>query len=357
VNLRDSIFYASDSAGGGASDEDDYLSRLAKSVLGGKTKSAAPPPDISFNPPPAHTPRPPVTPPGGSAMRDPRTPASARLAVMPDPRTPAHPSVSHDHIGIPPSAGPAAAPAHIAPPSADISPTLRRVAAGTSHDWVREVDMRDADGHLIPGTIIVLEDGAMGIFRERNEAKDYDVVYMLKPSGRVAPQGMPLNTYDIETVGRLTQGVLDQITSSGRWERDMIVFHLLKFKDRVHVPEINGGGAPVAASEVPIPGTHEATVSSWTIKKPSSSDLQAPVEEKPALTRGREFTIQFGGAHQRWSAVYWGKDEMGHVVAHKTHEKWTLMHLDLNRFKDTLQFGEIVSATVISGMERDFAKQ
>ncbi|MCC6546893.1 hypothetical protein IT570_06960 [Candidatus Sumerlaeota bacterium] len=352
VNSRsDRKLYAPDSGGAGGSDEDDYLSRLAKSVLGGGKRSAIPPPESPFANGVTRDPRTPASPGGGGVMRDPRTPASGRVAVAADPKTPAiaTPTISNSPALAPP------APSHRSA-SVEVPPSLRRAAAAVGRDWIREVDMHDADGRLLPGTIFVLEDGAMGVYRERNDAKEYDVVYMLKPTGRAAPQGMPLGNYDVETVGRLTQGMLDQITSSGRWDRDMIVFHLLKFKDHVHVPEISVN-APVAPSEVPIPGTQEATVSSWTIKKPTSSDLHAPVEEKPALSRGREFTIQFGGAHQRWSAVYWGKDEMGHVVAHKTHEKWTLMHLDLNRFKETLQFGEVVGQGIISEMERDFAKK
>ncbi len=233
--------------------------------------------------------------------------------------------------------------------TADIPPSVRR-AAGTATvgEWIREVDFRDEEGNFIPGTILVLEDGTMVIYKESNTAKEYDIVYVLKESGRAVPQGMPLANYEVEPVGRLSAGCLDQLVSGGKWERDMIVFHLVKYKDRSHIPDITN-------IEGPIPGTSsDATVSSWMIRKPDPVDLHAPAEEKPALTRGRQMVIKFG-PNQKWDAVYWGKDELGHVVAHNTHDKWSLMHLDLNRFKDSLTFGDIVAPGVLAKMEKDFS--
>lgn len=43
------------------------------------------------------------------------------------------------------------------------------------------------------------------------------------------------------------------------------------------------------------------------------------------------------------------------MVVHNTHDKWSLMHLDLDRFKDTMVFGSMASNEEISRMEKDFA--
>src|SRR5690606_33304266 len=144
------------------------------------------------------------------------------------------------------------------------------------------------------------------------------IVYILKANGKAVPQGMPLFTYEVEAAGRISQACLDSIVRTGQWERDMIVFHLLKYKDRKYVPEIN---EPISQNN------SGENFSTWAVKKLSDESLNT--EEKPSLTRGRRFKISFG-PNQQWEGVYWGKDELGHVVAHDTHDKWSVMHLDLN---------------------------
>lgn len=244
------------------------------------------------------------------------------------------------------------------------SDTQQRLAASTQTpqapvrpapwEWTREVQMKDEAGAVLPGTILLFEDGSVGVYKEQNPQKEYDIVYMLKESGRAVPQGMPLANYDVEQIGRLSLPILEQLLSTGRWERDMMIFHLLRYKDRSHIPTINENTP--ASSEM---------VSRWNVRKLDASSLDAPVTTASAtaeaptadqeLIRGRRLSIKFGPA-QKWEAVYWGKDEMGHVVAHHTHEKWALMHLDLNRFKDTLVTGEVLPPDTLRQMEQDFQK-
>jgi hypothetical protein len=66
--------------------------------------------------------------------------------------------------------------------------------------------------------------------------------------------------------------------------------------------------------------------------------------------RGQALRINVAG--RVWEAVYWAKDEMGHVVAHCTNRKWALMHLDLNRFADSMELGEIKAPEEIEEIQR-----
>ncbi len=298
---------------------DEYLSRLAKSVLskekhpGGlqPQKTHTPPPDLpsarSRNRPKQETRRqtPPPTP-------EPREAPKAR--ETPQPPAPAEPRRPQRQHG----------------------------------EWVREVDFYDEGGNLIPGTILLFEDGTVGVFKESVPSKDYDIVYTLKETGRVTPQGIPLYNYDVDPIGRLTQGCFDQLVRTGRWERDMIIFHLLKYKDRVHVPRIS------EAEPRPSSGDSITHVPMNMLNASEAAHSQKESEDEPAFKRGRRLTIQFGD--QKWEAIYWGKDELGHVVAHHTHGKWALMHLDLARFKDSITLHDTVDNEKMQEIARDFAE-
>ncbi len=251
--------------------------------------------------------------------------------------------------------------------------TVERSPTTASRDWVREVAFYDESGNLIPGTILVLEDGNVAVFKERKQSRDYDIVYLLRADGTAEAKGVPLFSYEIEPIGRLSSGCLQTLATENRWDRDMMVFHLLKFKDRRFIPTIQERASTDLAPR-------EETFTQWAVKKLNEQDvIEVPgsdedlddVTEAPAasqtpepqpepeekkLARGRKFTVAFG-PNQKWEAVYWGKDELGHVVAHHTHEKWSLMHLDLDRFKDSIEFHGMADVDLIRQMENDFATQ
>lgn len=246
---------------------------------------------------------------------------------------------------------PAPAPAPSRPASSPSREVPRPTASSTavprtsgSGEWQRQVDLRDENGQFLPGTILVFEDGSVGLYKEPNPAKEYDIVYMLRNSGRVSAQGIAVSNYDVEPIGRLSPAVFDSLVQNNAWERDMMVFHLLRYKDRTHIPEIVSQEQPPSRAE---------TYSRHQVRKLETDETLFEEPEKPKLVRGRQLTIQFSPG-QKWSAVYWGQDELGHVVAHHTHDKWALMHLDLDRFKDSMSFHEIVGDDVITKMQRDF---
>lgn len=324
-----------DGSGAEPGAEDSYLSKLAQSILSKERKGAprqGPISPMAPLPSSASVPKPSFVPPTPSLTSRPVSPGTSSTMV---PRLQAPSPRSSTEVRRPTTAAEVAS------------------QAGMPREWIREVDFYDDRGALIPGTILVFEDGTMGIYKEANPSKEYDIVYQLRENGKAVPQGMPLYTYEVEPVGRLTPGSLEHLVQSQRWERDVIVFHLLKYKDRKHIPTI-------VEQAPPSTGMSSESVNTWAVQK-MLADEQRPTAaaevgtDRPALTRGRKLTIAFG-PNQKWEAVYWGKDELGHVVAHSTHDKWSLMHLDLNRFKDTTHFGDLVGIEIQRRMEMDFNK-
>jgi len=110
------------------------------------------------------------------------------------------------------------------------------------------------------------------------------------------------------------------------WERDLIVYHLSDYGFSQLIPRP-------------------------TSDKQMLKDQQAVPHRndnnKPA--RGKRFTISIG--EKKWDGVYWGKDVLGTVVTHNTNGTWTLMHLDLKRFADTLEYGIMLSQKEIEEIE------
>ena len=56
-----------------------------------------------------------------------------------------------------------------------------------------------------------------------------------------------------------------------------------------------------------------------------------------------------------WESVYWTTDEIGPIVAHNTNRDWSLMHLSLARFKDSLEYGELLAPEKLSEIEQSLA--
>lgn len=196
--------------------------------------------------------------------------------------------------------------------------------------WRRDIPVMGADGSYLPGVILYFEDATIGVYKGRVKGKDYDLVYILQPDGRVQPQGVALQSYDTRPIGRLAPTYLDQLTARQRWERDLVIFHLLDFEDRALVPVVT---ATPSSEAVPLP----------VIPK-------GPTGDAGPMTRGRRLTIAFS-PQQKWDCVYWGTDELGTVVAHHTHDRWSLMHLDLRRFGNSIQTGNMLGPEELRQVE------
>lgn len=197
-----------------------------------------------------------------------------------------------------------------------------------------------SDGTYPIGSILVFEDKSIAIFKDAKPDKDYEVVYLLRGDGSIKAQGVALQIYEVRKIGQLPRDIMESMGARGTWERDEIIFHLDAVEHCRLVPQPDTTQYdPMATSR--LSGAFRKVIDE---KKKEGKDL----------VRGRRLNISFGKG-QSWEAVYWGEDELGHVVAHHTHEKWALMHLDLKRFKDTLVWGEMVGDDAVAEIHRDVA--
>lgn len=163
------------------------------------------------------------------------------------------------------------------------------------------------------GTILHLEDGSLGVYKGPISGKEYHLVYHLRPDGKVEAEGIYLSAYRCEALGKVPYNVVQEMQRTMRWYRDSIVAHLSSEEQKRLVPFLSPGRPKTEAIE--------------------------PLKKKETLERGRRMKIGFGD--RAWEAVYWGSDELGQIVAHDTHKNWTLMHLNLGRFGDSLEYGDL----------------
>ena len=229
-------------------------------------------------------------------------------------------------------------PSGSAPPPAPSTPRAPQPVAPSSMAGVlrREVVATGPGGSYLTGTILYFEDETIAVYRGKMKDRDYDLVYALSPNGRVKPQGIPIANYDVRPLGRIAPNYLDQLATNLRWDRDLVVFHLLDYEDVRLIPEVyEPVGESKSSTAIPL------------------ANLNTPPPEQ-LLVRGRRVSIKFGNTG--WEAVYWGKDELGSIVAHKTHEKWALMHLDLKRFGAGVEYGAMLQPSELAAVEADLTR-
>lgn len=212
-----------------------------------------------------------------------------------------------------------------------------------------------------PGTIVRFDDGSIGVYKDAVSGRDYALFYFLEPGNQFIPQGVFLQCYQAKVIGQLPENYFAQLRDSSEWNRDMILYHLNKFdhagfldsiaeheqrKPRIATPSKNATvaeptGKPSEPHTTPKPDIAEVKQDTVGDKTKSGENISKQSTE-PGLVKGREFKIRFGG--KMWQAVYWLQDEQGAIVAHNTHGHWSLMRLDLTRFEDSLELGDIVDA-------------
>lgn len=192
-----------------------------------------------------------------------------------------------------------------------------------------------------PGAILVLNSRTVAIYKQPVPEKGYHLVQVLYPNNAVKTQGVALEGYEVEQLGELSGEAQDKLQREMRWDRDMIVFHCYSLEDVKKVP------ATLSAPAVPTgEGVPKTT--------PSSDTVPSETAEKTRLRRGQKIKVSFG--NNTWEAVYWGKDDQGPVVAHKTHEEWQLMHLDLERFGSGLKVEPEIDEELVEQIEASLLK-
>jgi hypothetical protein len=221
---------------------------------------------------------------------------------------------------------------------------------------------------VAPGAIVQFDDNSIAIFKDAVSGKDYALFYFLEPDMTLAPRGIFLEQYEMSVIGNLSADAMGEMTSARQWDRDQIIFHLAKFEYAQAIRQLllgNAGHGPSAiAGAPPQPKSPQAQPAPATSQPPgSSSTPPAGVPQQPQfqtgdsadmLERGRQLRINVGG--RMWESIYWTSDEIGPIVAHNTNREWALMHLDLARFKDAIEYGSVLPEADLRAIAESVAR-
>ena len=249
--------------------------------------------------------------------------------------------------------------------------------------WRRSV-MDESVAELLPGTIMRFDDGSVAIYKDAVSGKDYALFYFLEPDGRTAARGIFLEQYEQERIGMIPGNLFAEMIQSGSWEREAIVYYLDSFENAAYIPRIQRSGTAPPVTERrerreyreprrARPEPQEAPPPPRRARAPEPEpEYEAEAEPEPEpvrppplaapklpprspLERGRVIRINVAG--RIWECVYWTRDEIGPIVAHVTNVDWTLMHLDLSRFGDSVQYGEILDGSRLAEIEASLSRQ
>ena len=230
-----------------------------------------------------------------------------------------------------------------------------------------------AGGGLVSGDIVALDDGSVAIFKDAVSGKDYALFYFLERDGRCDARGIFMEQYGRTIVGRIGEELFAQMRDRKRWDRDAIVFHLNRYDHAGLIPRIVGAapaaGSGTAESQSGLaadgPRGNRVPTGAPTATRPPTGSVQRLVDTPSSvgggrrrdsmLERGRVLRINIGG--KIWESVYWTEDEMGAILAHDTNKSWALMHLDLKRFRESLEYGDVVGYERLSEIEASLANQ
>lgn len=322
-----------------------------------------------------------------SSARPPLAPVSG--TVVPPPPAPPTSTVRAPRTAEPVSTGaPAGGAPSLDPPSAGGSSLTSRTPLPPTRPSRPATSgfapTANSPAGFEPGAILMLDDGTLGVYKEHVPGKGYDVLYVLQPDGRMKAEGLALHAYQAQRLGTLPREFIVLILRNQRWDRDAIIYHLDSFQFCSLVPQIHTNGtrehhtpsptrapsqsrpatqqppAAAVANEAPPPPRPSTASASTHVGAPAhvpASTSPAPAarsNEREQIARGRRVLIHFGPG-KAWEAVYWGQDDQGAVVAHRTHNRWSLMHLDLTRFRDTMEVGEALDPEEVAEVERDLS--
>lgn len=218
-----------------------------------------------------------------------------------------------------------------------------------------------------PGSIVCFDDKSIGIYKDAVSGRDYALFYFLNPDGTTTPEGVFLQCYQARVIGSLPEEHFAQLRDADHWNRDMIVFHLTKFdhvKDldqlALHQERKPSATKPrnPTIQETPQPAPAQASQphdESTPSSKSAPPAPTSPAKEQDGLVKGRRFQIKFSG--KKWEAVYWTSEGENSIVAHSTHGTWSLMRLDLSRFKDSLELLDVVDSETLEAIAEQAAAE
>ncbi|MBX7245332.1 MAG: hypothetical protein K1X53_07520 [Candidatus Sumerlaeaceae bacterium] len=245
------------------------------------------------------------------------------------------------------------------------APAPPRARTATIRNHPAQVQPPDVADAYEPGTIFSFDDGSVAIYKDAVSGKDYALFYFLEPHGVLAARGIFLEQYERTKIGKIPVPLLENMRANQRWDYDAIVFHLDSYELAQHVRRL---GSPHAVTHTAHTRRAAPATASPTIAPQQPAPIAPEVETQPEvspeppaaapremLERGRVLKINVGG--RIWESVYWTKDEIGPIVAHDTNKEWALMHLDLTRFKDALEYGDLLEPHDLGEIERSLARK
>jgi hypothetical protein len=176
----------------------------------------------------------------------------------------------------------------------------------------------------------------MVVYRRPMAGEPYDMVYSLLADGKVRIEAVQMEDHQVGVLGLLPEVDLKRLQSAMTWTRALIAERCTKPEDRDRIPEpaVDGTESAPPKSSSPPPRSSPATPPPKVEREAAPEPEASSAPHKTTIRRGQRVRLKFGD--RSWDAVYWGKDNVGTVVAHNTHNQWTLMHLDLNRFKESM---------------------
>lgn len=204
-----------------------------------------------------------------------------------------------------------------------------------------------APGVYQPGALLCLNGRMVAVYKQAVPEKEYHLVMVMGPNSTVKTQGIALEGYQVEEIGCLSPEIFERLQQEMRWNRDLLVFHCYSYEDVEKLPQ----QVVPATTQVAQQGRPAETPSATPQRREEATPEPEP-EEAPTvgtLRRGHCVNVRFGD--KSWSAIYWGRDDQGQVVAHKTHKQWSLMHLDLDRFGADLNIDPTIDPKVIAEIE------
>ncbi len=221
---------------------------------------------------------------------------------------------------------------------------------------------------VAPGAIVQFDDNSLAIFKDAVSGKDYALFYFLEPDMTLAPRGIFLEQYEMTVIGNLPAAVMAEMTNARHWDRDQIIFHLAKFEYAQAIRQLllgNAGQGPSATAGAPPqpkslqhqPAPAASHPSGASSTPPAGLPQQTQFQTGDAadmLERGRQLRINVGG--RMWESIYWTSDEIGPIVAHNTNREWALMHLDLARFKDAIEYGSVLPEADLRAIAESVAR-
>lgn len=204
------------------------------------------------------------------------------------------------------------------------------------------------------GAILCLDGRSLAIYRQPVPTRQYHLTLVLMPNGSAKAQGIALEQHRVEELGCLPPDMLERVQRDMRWNRDLLVFHCYSFDDVMRLPQqlVPPASGVAHDSVAPAPSAPSAPVEVGTSAEMVAPD---PIASITSLKRGQRLQVRFGD--KAWYAVYWGRDDQGQVVAHKTHREWQLMHLDLERFGTDLVIDPNPDREVVAEIEESLTRQ